>query len=64
MGIQTRVIGHNLTLSSSEVKKIEAAKNAKPTDMATKKEAKELLDDLGIDMKPSNGLDDLPFGDD
>lgn len=64
LGIQTRVIGHNLTLSSSEVKKIEAAKNAKPTDMATKKEAKELLDDLGMDMKPSNSLDDLPFGDD
>lgn len=62
LAIQTRVIGHNLTLLSSELKKIEAAKNAKPTDMASKKEAKELLDDLEIDTTPSSELDDLPFG--
>lgn len=58
VGIATRFIGHDLTLSQSEQKKIEAALNARPTNMAT--DANPMLNDvadaLGVEEKG-----DLPF---
>lgn len=35
LGIATRFIGHNLVLSQSEQKKVDAAKNSRPTNMST-----------------------------
>lgn len=62
LGISNRFIGEvgTLTLSTAEVKKIEAAKNATPTNMAaaSTKTANELLDGITVD---SNPIDDLPF---
>lgn len=56
--IRTRFIGHDLTLNDRELKMIEAAKEAKPTDMKAKDTsvADKLREDLGED-----GDDDLPF---
>ena len=56
--IRTRFIGHDLTLNDRELKMIEAAKEAKPTDMKTKDTsvADKLREDLGEDEN-----DDLPF---
>lgn len=58
LGIATRFIGQNLTLSSSELKKIEAAKEAKPTNMATKVDVKDTLSGMKDDL---NDDSDLPF---
>ena len=41
--------------------KIEAAKNAKPTDMASKKTGSELLEGISVDAKDDDAVDDLPF---
>lgn len=56
--IRTRFIGHDLTLNDRELKMIEAAKEAKPTDMKAKDTsvADKLREDLGEDEN-----DDLPF---
>ena len=67
LAIGVKFIGDKLTLSPSEVKKIEAAKNAKPTDMkkTISNEAKDLLADLGADLGSDDSSDDndsdLPF---
>ena len=60
LGIATRFIGHNLTLSQSEQRRIEAAQNSRPTNMAAQNDSTldGLSDALGItDDKDS----DLPF---
>ena len=56
--IRTRFIGHDLTLNDRELKTIEAAKEAKPTDMKVKDTsvADKLREDLGEDED-----NDLPF---
>lgn len=62
LAIATRFIGvpGSLTLTANEVKKIEAAKNAKPTNMTTSgKTASELLEGVTVDTNDS--VDDLPF---
>ena len=58
--IRTRFIGHDLTLNDRELKMIEAAKEAKPTDMKAKDTsvADKLHEDLGEDENDDN---DLPF---
>lgn len=58
LGIATRVIGHEITLTSSEIKKIDAANNAKPTTMPSK-EADDILGAVSEDL--NNSVDDLPF---
>ena len=59
LGISTRFIGHGLVMNQSEQKKIEAAKNAQPTNMAqtTSGSVEGLADALGI----SDDGTDLPF---
>ena len=61
LGIGTKFIGENLTLSAKELKSIEAAKTAAPTNMAAVQPKKtNALDNMGDDLDD----DDLPFGDD
>lgn len=55
LGIATRIIGHDLTLTASELKRIEAASTAKPTNMANNDLVNAMSSDL--DSKDS----DLPF---
>ena len=59
LDIATRFIGHNLVMSASEQKKIDAAKNAQPTNMAqtTSGSVEGLAEELGI----SDTVEDLPF---
>lgn len=60
LGIATRFIGHNLTLSQSEQRKIEAAQNSRPTNMATQSDS--TLDGLSDALGISDDKDsDLPF---
>jgi hypothetical protein len=63
LGIQTRFIGHNLVMNQSEQKKIDAAKNAQPTNMAqtTSGSVEGLADALGIDANDIEDTQDLPF---
>ena len=63
LGIATRFIGTNLVLNQSEQKKIDAAKNATPTNMQQKSSADvtELADSLGIDLNDTKDDGDLPF---
>lgn len=63
LGIATRIIGDNLTMTSSELKKIEAAKNAKPTNMASKANVADVLGEMAEDLgvTKEEGDDDLPF---
>ena len=59
LGIATRFIGHDLTLSQSEQKKIAAAANSRPTNMTTAAPSETLngvADALGVTTS-----DDLPF---
>lgn len=58
LGIQTRFIGHNLVMNQSEQKKIDAAKNAQPTNMTqtTSGSVAGLANALGIEEE-----DDLPL---
>ena len=58
LGIATRFIGHDLTLSQSEQKRIDAAQNNRPTNMATNSNATldGVADALGVDVGA-----DLPF---
>ena len=59
LGIATRFIGHNLTLSQSEQKRIEQAQNTRPTNMATNSDVSldGIADTLGVNTAGS----DLPF---
>ena len=58
LGIATRFIGHNLTLSQSEQRRIDAAQNNRPTNMASNSNAtlEGVADALNIDSTA-----DLPF---
>ena len=58
LGISTRIIGHNLVMSQSEQRKIDAANNARPTNMATKDTS---IDGLGDALGLTDNKDDLPF---
>lgn len=55
--IRTRFIGHDLTLNDRELKMIEAAKTAAPTDM--KKSS--IVEDMQNSLDSDNDSDDLPF---
>lgn len=62
LGISTRIIGHDLTLTSQEQKKIDAAKNAKPTNMAAKPSVNNILSGMSSDLNTSEEDEsDLPF---
>ena len=61
LGISTRIIGHNLTLTAQENKRIEDAKNARPTNMANKVNVSDLLSDVKEDISSTDSSDDLPF---
>ena len=60
LGIATRIIGQNLVLTANELKRIEAAKNATPTNMASQADTSATLDamaeNLGIDDKDDSYL--------
>ena len=62
LGIATRIIGQNLAVTPNELKRIEAAKSAIPTHMASQADTAKTLDsmseNLGIDNDDDN---DLPF---
>lgn len=62
LSIATRFIGHDLVMNQSEQKKIDAAKNAQPTNMAqtTTGSVEGLADALGIDTAAEDTTD-LPF---
>ena len=62
LGISTRFIGHGLVMNQSEQKKIDAAKNAQPTNMAqtTSGSVEGLAESLGIDTTAEDTTD-LPF---
>jgi hypothetical protein len=59
LGIATRFIGHDLTLSQSEQRKIDQANNARPTNMANNSDAS--IDGLADALGVTDGKDDLPF---
>ena len=60
LGIATRFIAkENLVLTDYEKKKIDAARNAIPTNMAANSAANDLLD--GMKSQMDDDLDDLPF---
>ena len=60
LGIATRFIAkENLVLTDYEKKKIDAVRNATPTNMATSSDADALLD--GMKSQMDDDLDDLPF---
>lgn len=62
LGIATRIIGQNLTLTPSEVKKIEAANTASPTNMASVSSTKDTVESMLDDFTEDNNNDnDLPF---
>lgn len=54
LAINTWVIGHDLTLSESEKRRIDTAAQARPTNMATTNVVNDMKDDLDSDS-------DLPF---
>ena len=62
LGYSTTIIAEkDLTLDPKEMAKIEAAKNAKPTNMAAK-EKKNLLEDMAAELNDDDDNDsDLPF---
>lgn len=65
--VNNKIIGDDLVLSNKEKNAIEAAANAKPTNMATYKsnddELADLKEDFDVDetSKKDDGLDGLPF---
>lgn len=60
LGIATRFIAkENLVLTDYEKKKIDATRNATPTNMAANSAANDLLD--GMKSQMDDDLDDLPF---
>ena len=61
LGIATRIIGQNLVLTPSELKRIEAAKNATPTNMASQADTSKTLDAMSENLGIDDSSDDLPF---
>lgn len=61
LGIATRIIGQNLTLTPSELKRIEAAQNATPTNMASQADTTKTLDSMSENLGLDDNTDDLPF---
>lgn len=59
LGIATRFIGHNLTISQYEQKRIDAAANSRPTNMATSSDA--TLDGVSDALGMTDNDSDLPF---
>lgn len=59
LGIATRFIGHNLTLSQSEQRKIDQANNARPTNMTSSSDT--TLDGLADALGVGDPEKDLPF---
>ena len=59
LGIATRFIGHNLTLSQSEQRKIDQANNARPTNMTSSSDT--TLDGLADALGVGDTDKDLPF---
>ena len=62
LGIATRIIGQNLVLTPNELKRIEAAKSAAPTNMASQVDTTTTLgamaENLGVG---DDEEEDLPF---
>ena len=56
LGIATRIIGENLTLTSTEVKRIENAQTAKPTNISTS--TADVVSAMASDLDSDS---DLPF---
>ena len=62
LGIATRIIGQNLVLTPNELKRIEAAKSAAPTNMASQVDTSTTLDAMAENLGMDNDKeDDLPF---
>lgn len=57
----TKMIGEDLTLTTSEKNKIDAAQNAKPTPMIQTDEFADIKDDFDIDVTDDSDEDKLPF---
>ena len=61
LGIATRIIGQNLVLTPNELKRIEAAKNAAPTNMASQADTSATLNAMSENLGVDDSSDDLPF---
>ena len=61
LGIATRIIGQNLVLTPSELKRIEAAKNATPTNLASQAATSTTLNAMSENLGIDDSSDDLPF---
>ena len=61
LGIATRIIGQNLALTPNELKRIEAAKSATPTNMASQADTAKTLDSMSENLGIDDNTDDLPF---
>ncbi|MDD7757416.1 MAG: hypothetical protein PUJ51_23495 [Clostridiales bacterium] len=61
LGIATRIIGQNLSLTPNELKRIEAVKNATPTNMASQVDTSTTLNAMSENLGIDNSSDDLPF---
>ena len=62
LGIATRIIGHDLTMTDRELKRIKAAKEATPTNMASKVNVANVLSDMDETINGDDSEDtDLPF---
>lgn len=61
LGIATRIIGQNLVLTPNELKRIEAAKNAAPTNMASQVDTSATLNAMSENLGIDDSSDDLPF---
>lgn len=63
LGIGNKFMGQNLVLSDAEKRKIDAVKNATPTDMSKQSPQKsdDVLSSMSDDLDSDDGLDDLPF---
>lgn len=61
LGIATRIIGQNLALTPNELKRIEAAKSAAPTNMASQADTTKTLDSMSENLGLDENIDDLPF---
>lgn len=59
LGIRTRWIGHNLTLTNQEQQQISAQSNAAPSNMP--KDKSDLMDMIGKEAQIKASSDDLPF---
>ena len=61
LGIATRIIGQNLSLTPNELKRIEAVKNATPTNMASQVDTSTTLNAMSENLGIDDSSDDLPF---